>query len=56
MSVSHRVIDDGEFLRVFDEDNDYLRGIEPERKRGFITVLDPDECGPDVIVPQGDAA
>lgn len=30
--VSHRVIDEKEFLRVFDEDNDYLRSWTPEQK------------------------
>jgi len=53
--VSYRVIDDAEYLRVFDEDNDYLRGWTPDQKRSLITVLDPDECGPDCIVPQGAA-
>lgn len=30
--VSHRVISEDEFLRIFDEDNDYLRGWKPEQK------------------------
>lgn len=30
--VSHRVISEEEFLRVFDEDNDYLQRWEPEKK------------------------
>ena len=30
--VSHRVISEEEFLRTFDEDNDYLRNWTPELK------------------------
>ena len=52
MSLSHRVIDDAEYLRVFNEDNAYLKSWDDDSKRKYVTVLDPDECGPDVIVPQ----
>ena len=30
--VSHRVIDEAEYIRIFDEDNDYLKEWTPEQK------------------------
>ena len=34
--ASHRVIDEAEYLRIFDEDNDYLKTWDNERKLQFI--------------------
>lgn len=34
--VSHRVIDDEEYLRVFDEDNSYLKTWDKEMKYRFV--------------------
>lgn len=41
--VSHRVIDETEYLRVFDEDNDYLKSWNNEQKFRMVTRLDEDE-------------
>ena len=35
--VSHRVIDETEYLRLFDEDNDYLRAWDNEQKFRYVT-------------------
>jgi len=40
--VSHRVIDEAEYLRVFDEDNDYLKSWDNEHKFKMITRVDDD--------------
>lgn len=34
--VSHRVIDEAEYLRVFNEDNDYLKSWDDEQKLRYI--------------------
>ena len=36
MITSTRVIDDAEYLRVFDEDNDYLREWSEEQKFNYV--------------------
>lgn len=36
--MSSRVIDDEEFLRLFDEDNDYLRGWSNDQKLARFTT------------------
>lgn len=41
--ISHRVIDESEYLRVFDEDNDYLKSWNNEQKFRMVTRLDEDE-------------
>jgi hypothetical protein len=41
--VSHRVIDNEEYLRVFNEDNDYLKSWSDEQKFKFVTPLPEDE-------------
>jgi hypothetical protein len=38
--VSIRTIDKDEYLRLFDEDNEYLEGWDEEKKLSFITRLD----------------
>lgn len=43
MITSAREIDYDEYLRLFDEDNDYLRGWEEEQKLGFVNVIDYDK-------------
>lgn len=35
--VSHRVIDENEYMRLFAEDNAYLKSWDDEQKKGFIT-------------------
>jgi hypothetical protein len=40
--VSHRVIDETEYLRVFDEDNGYLKSWDNDKKFRMITRLDED--------------
>lgn len=47
--VSHRVISEEEFLRTFDEDNDYLRNWTPEQKMRCIKRWR-DEDDVDVLV------
>ena len=37
---SHRVIDEQEFIRIFDEDNDYLKDFGIERKLEFINKIE----------------
>lgn len=41
--VSHRVISQEEYLRVFDEDNDYLKSWDDEKKLQFIKRWEGDE-------------
>ena len=38
--VSAREIDDKEYLRVFDEENDYLRSWDDEQKFSFVHKVD----------------
>lgn len=38
--TSTREIDRQEYLRMFDEDNDYLQEWEEEQKLGFVNVID----------------
>jgi hypothetical protein len=38
--ISHREITEEEYLRVFNEDNDYLKEWTDEQKTGFINVID----------------
>jgi hypothetical protein len=39
--TSHRIISEEEYLRIFNEDNDYLRKISDEDKRNkFVTKID----------------
>jgi hypothetical protein len=38
--VSHREISKEEYLRMFDEDNDYLASWPEEKKLGFINKID----------------
>lgn len=40
--TSAREIDDAEYVRVFDEDNDYLSGWSEEEKFKYVHVLDYD--------------
>jgi hypothetical protein len=40
---SHRVLTEDEYMKLFDIDNDYLKGFTPERKRDFITVINKDK-------------
>ncbi|MEN9389828.1 MAG: Synechococcus phage [Candidatus Parcubacteria bacterium] len=40
--VSHRVIDEAEYLRVFDEDNGYLKSWDNDKKFRMVTRLDED--------------
>lgn len=40
MITSTREIDQTEYLRMFDEDNDYLREWTEDQKLGFINVID----------------
>lgn len=42
--ISHRVISDEEYMRMFDEDNSYLASWENEKKLGFITKWKDDEA------------
>jgi hypothetical protein len=39
MITSTRKIDDAEYLRMFDEDNDYLKDWSEEQKLNFVNVL-----------------
>jgi hypothetical protein len=38
--VSHREITKNEYLKMFDEDNEYLKNWTYEQKLGFINVID----------------
>jgi hypothetical protein len=38
--ISHREITEEEYLRVFDEDNEYLKEWTDEQKTNFINVID----------------
>lgn len=40
MITSTREIDQTEYLRLFDEDNDYLREWSEDQKLGFTNVID----------------
>lgn len=40
MITSTREIDNTEYLRLFDEDNDYLKDWTEEQKFGFINAID----------------
>lgn len=40
MTVGGRQIDDAEYLRVFDEDNDYLKGWTEDLKFQFVNKVD----------------
>ena len=40
MIISAREIDQKEYLRMFDEDNDYLREWDEEQKLEFINTID----------------
>jgi hypothetical protein len=42
--ISHRVISNEEYMRMFDEDNSYLASWENEKKLGFITKWKDDEA------------
>lgn len=41
--VSSREVDNQEYLRVFDEINDYLGNIDIEKKMEFISKIKPDK-------------
>lgn len=43
MITSTREIDQAEYLRLFDEDNDYLKEWDEEDKLGWINVIDYDK-------------
>jgi hypothetical protein len=43
MITSTREIDKTEYLRLFDEDNDYLKDWEEENKLGWVNVIDYDK-------------
>lgn len=38
--VSHREIDKAEYLRIFDEDNDYLKDWKKKQKFKFVNKID----------------
>ena len=48
MITSTRVIDDAEYLRVFDEDNDYLREWSEEQKFNYVHEVNYDTSNPDM--------
>lgn len=50
--ISHRVISEDEFLRIFDEDNDYLKGWKPEQKTRCIKRWEEDELTEDSPVKE----
>jgi len=41
--ISHREINKEEYLRMFDEDNDYLKSWSEEKKLEFINKIDYEE-------------
>lgn len=41
--VSHRVISEDEYFKVFNKDNDYLKSWTDEQKKEFITRWRPEE-------------
>jgi hypothetical protein len=43
MITSTREIDRAEYLRLFDEDNDYLQDWDEEQKLQFLNVIDYDK-------------
>ncbi len=43
MITSTRVIDDQEYLRLFDEDNDYLKAWSEEQKFKYVYKVDYDD-------------
>jgi hypothetical protein len=46
--TSTRVIDDAEYLRIFDEDNDYLKEWSEEQKFKYVHKADYDTPEPDM--------
>jgi hypothetical protein len=38
--IDHREITEEEYLRIFDEDNDYLKEWTDEQKKKYINVID----------------
>ena len=46
--TSTRMIDDAEYLRMFDEDNDYLKNWSEEQKFKFMHKVDYDTPKPDM--------
>lgn len=46
--TSTRVIDDAEYLRLFDEDNDYLREWSDEQKFKYVHEVNYDKPEPDM--------
>jgi hypothetical protein len=46
--TSARVIDDAEYLRMFDEDNDYLKGWSEEQKFNYVHEVNYDTSNPDM--------
>jgi hypothetical protein len=46
--TSTRVIDDAEYLRIFDEDNDYLKDWSEEDKFKYVHKVDYDTPKPDM--------
>ena len=46
--TSTRVIDDAEYLRIFDEDNDYLKEWSEEQKFKYVHKVDYDTPEPDM--------
>lgn len=41
--TSTREIDEAEYLRMFDEDNDYLKEWDRDQKMGWVNVIDYDK-------------
>lgn len=41
--TSTREIDEAEYLRMFDEDNDYLKEWDHDQKMGWVNVIDYDK-------------
>jgi len=44
--ISAREIDRDEYLRLFDEDNDYLKSWDEDQKFNFVNVIDYDALDP----------
>lgn len=40
--ISYRVVDRGEYIKMFDEDNDYLKSWDLDKKFEFINKLEKD--------------
>lgn len=47
--VSHRVIDEAEYIRIFNEDNDYLKSWDDKHKFSFVKRFD-DEAEAEAVV------